>query len=727
MLLRAYEPNLDDPFAVPLGGSVVLVAWDAEGLEPGALDATADGGPLEKRRAALRISLGRGRTRMLLAVRVPASTGALSLGRRGHPAARLDLGTELSEDPSPLVQGLDAAGAARLVGFVLGICRATFQLGDDPGFARLVRRLVDGAPAAAPASVAPRAAILAGQLLCDVTLPPAGADGTIFLLSGDGVRELVVRPRVTGRQDGAVRCAVALPALAAGERVLLVGAAGLQPLAVEPAQALPSVVALAQQNGLSPAERAYVLDCLGRLAAEPQALAAARALQLLAPETVRELIAPAFPVAAALEEAIGCGAAGVFVRGWLRDPHGLVGEAELVSPFGRARIADRWRRLARPDLGEQGGGRRPGFVALAPIAEPIEVLQHGLALHTGGGTLEIVAPARAISAVEARDRVLGCVLPPDLDDPLLEDVIAPATSVLHARAMAVGRACEVVEIGRPAARPDASLVIPLYRNLSFIRLQMAAFASDPAFRDGVEIVYVLDSPEQRPELEHLLRGLHLLNGLHARLVVMPANLGYSAANNAGVAEARGRHVVLLNSDVVPIAAGWVGALVRSLERSGAGAIGPKLLFDDGSLQHAGLTFLRDVDGRWYNTHFHKGYPRDWPAANVARSVPGVTGATMVLARATYEEVGGLCEDYVVGDFEDSDLCLRLRARGHDIWYEPAVELFHFERRSIELHPGYTRTIASAYNRRLHMERWGGAIAELMSASDRWYAAAGGRR
>jgi GT2 family glycosyltransferase len=185
-----------------------------------------------------------------------------------------------------------------------------------------------------------------------------------------------------------------------------------------------------------------------------------------------------------------------------------------------------------------------------------------------------------------------------------------------------------------------------------------------------------------------------------------------------VQAAHGELLTLLNSDVIPLAPGWLATLRTALEvQEGArktGVVGPKLLFDDGSLQHAGLTFARDPEGRWYNTHLFKGYPRDWPAANKPRAVPGVTGAAMLLPRDLYEAVGGFTEHYIVGDYEDSDLCLKIRAADREIRYEPRAALHHFERRSIELHPGYTGTAASAYNRRLHAERWSDTMAALVA-------------
>jgi GT2 family glycosyltransferase len=480
---------------------------------------------------------------------------------------------------------------------------------------------------------------------------------------------------------------------------------------------------LPSDAALSGGERRYVLRSLGQLADNPEIVAMARALQIFAPEPTRELTDLTKPVAASLEFAVSCARAGVFLRGWVHDPHKLVRDIELSSPFGEAKLSARWRRLPRPDLNKTWKEKaakdsRPGFIALAPLTEPLPVLQHTLRLLTAGGSIQVTPPARAPSDAEARDLILHSVAEQDLSDDLLTTIIAPAATELHARVMNSQKAPEIVDIGIVQENPAVSFIVPLYRNLSFLRLQIGAFAIDPEIRRDVEFVYVLDSPEQRREVEHLLRGLNILTGMAFRLVVMSGNYGYAAANNTGVRAAHGRYLMLLNSDVIPLAPGWLKTLRTALETHDGsrktGVVGPKLLFDDGSLQHAGLTFERDPEGRWYNTHLFKGYPRDWPAANLPCAVPGVTGAAVLLPREIYESVGGFTESYIVGDYEDSDLCLKIRAANWQIRYEPRAALHHFERRSIELHPGYTGTAASAFNRRLHAERWSDAMAALVA-------------
>ena len=91
---------------------------------------------------------------------------------------------------------------------------------------------------------------------------------------------------------------------------------------------------------------------------------------------------------------------------------------------------------------------------------------------------------------------------------IMRSCIAPAAARLHSAVLRQPRRWDVVQIGKPVPNPACSILIPLYRNLGFLRFQLAALAEDPECRRS-EIVLILDSPEQRAEAEHLLRGLHL--------------------------------------------------------------------------------------------------------------------------------------------------------------------------------------------------------------------------
>jgi GT2 family glycosyltransferase len=206
--------------------------------------------------------------------------------------------------------------------------------------------------------------------------------------------------------------------------------------------------------------------------------------------------------------------------------------------------------------------------------------------------------------------------------------------------------------------------------------------------------------------------LHVIYGIPFRVAVLERNVGFAAANNAAARLARGRLLLLLNSDVLAGARGWLRRLRRFHDRHpDIGALGPKLLFEDGSLQHAGIFFRRAPGARvWENAHYFKGMHGSLPAANRTRPVPAVTGACLMIDHGLYDRVGGLSGDYIQGDYEDSDLCLRLLKEGRRNWYLPNAELYHLEGRSYAL---ARRQRNARYNAWLHSERWGTTIEAMM--------------
>ncbi len=119
----------------------------------------------------------------------------------------------------------------------------------------------------------------------------------------------------------------------------------------------------------------------------------------------------------------------------------------------------------------------------------------------------------------------------------------------------------------------------------------------------------------------------------------------------------------------------------------------------------------DGDSTWENLHYFKGLHGSFPAANVARTVPALTGACLLMHREVWDQVGGFKGVYVQGDFEDSDLCLRIADLGYACWYLPGVQLYHLEGQS---YPGSLRRLTSHFNAWLHTHLWDDRIAEVMS-------------
>ena len=619
----------------------------------------------------------------------------------------------LGSDIAELADELDAQSQCRLLAFLLGFCAKAFSLADHPDFAsvclQLARLCIPERGTAEPvASVTASWTVLDGL--------PNASDASLFILNGARVRRSVA-PTLDNFAGLKL-----IERVTSNDVLLVQGEQSALYKVCAPRQGAPDLFHpdLVRKN---PNQASLRTACLRALAPVcPRVAAQLKESAFISPAKPRRHDDVSHPIGAGLEAALPDGEGRLFLRGWVRDPMDLVATIELTGPHGAARLKPgdmHWFR--RPDIDKHfvtaafaSQNRRAGFVAFVPDPSDGFSMQPTLSLRLhSGARVDVRPPLRRPLLAAARTAVLASVPPEDVTDAMLDDCLGPAAASFHRCSLAARGTPELIRIGTPVANPNVSIIIPLFRNLSFLRFQLASFACDPECR-AAELIVVLDSPEQAHEAEHLLRGLYALNELALTLMILPHNLGYAAANNAGAAFARAPALLLLNSDVVPAGLPWLGALTNALEQNGVGAVGPKLLFDDDSIQHAGLFFQRDLDGQWLNAHYHKGMPRFWPDAARPRRVPGVTGAALLVHHHLFEAVGGICEDYIVGDYEDSDFCLRLHALGAGTTYVPAAELFHFERRSISLHKGYTGTLASRYNRRLHHRRWDGTIAALMA-------------
>jgi GT2 family glycosyltransferase len=162
-----------------------------------------------------------------------------------------------------------------------------------------------------------------------------------------------------------------------------------------------------------------------------------------------------------------------------------------------------------------------------------------------------------------------------------------------------------------------------------------------------------------------------------RAILNDENLGFGKACNKGIAASRGRYVVLLNNDTIPLA-GWLDALVSAVEADPTiGMAGSRLLYPNGTIQHAGITW--NAHNMLY--HVHRGVPNDAPEVLVPRDYPAVTGACILLPRDLLVELGGFDESFHMY-VEDIDLCMRVWERGRRVTYRPDSVLFHLENASV---------------------------------------------
>jgi GT2 family glycosyltransferase len=229
------------------------------------------------------------------------------------------------------------------------------------------------------------------------------------------------------------------------------------------------------------------------------------------------------------------------------------------------------------------------------------------------------------------------------------------------------------------AEPLVSIVIPTRGQVREVRYQEVVLVNhcvrsivEKSSYENYEIVVVADDATPAAAIKDL-KGIA---GDRLRLVRYDRPFSFSAKINAGAVRSAGEHLLLLNDDIEVATANWIERMVMYSGVPEIGAVGGRLLLEDGRIQHAGVGFEGGLPG-----HPYHGFPGDIPgyanAIRIARNALAVTGACLMTRRDLFEEVGGLTTVLPV-NYNDIDYCLKLRAIGRRIVYDPDLIMYHFE-------------------------------------------------
>jgi GT2 family glycosyltransferase len=502
-------------------------------------------------------------------------------------------------------------------------------------------------------------------------------------------------------------------------------------------EALPEVLnALA---ALGQAAHAEAVELLGRVTSTLDWLDLADRASL---PHARDLASEAGLVAAIdLVQLSPCGS-WLQLEGWIVDPGRQLRDLCLIRGQSVERLdLSLVKASARPDLAAvlqrcgAGPEHHPGINFSRLVAGearrpplPGEHVELFLVLHSG----EQFCLRCALQATPLRTPELKQVLDGAISDrcelslPLVLERVRGVWSEQLARQLR--QPAEHRRHGDGPPEPLLSIVVPLYGRIDFMEFQLNWFNAwrrrlgDAAL--PLQLIYVLDDPRLQDAFESLVKRCRTLYGVPFETVVNPENMGYAGANNRGAALATAPLLLLLNSDVLPAHDHSLTSMVQALETQGdrIGAIGARLLFDNGGLQHGGMEFTRepDLDGDlarvWLNEHPLKGvnvrYSDEERAPLV--EVEAATAACLMLRRERFEALGGFSTVFVVGDFEDSDLCLRLRQQGLGIYVDRDAVFYHLERQSVGYGDSDDRLKMKvvAANAFTHHQRWTSVIEVL---------------
>lgn len=312
------------------------------------------------------------------------------------------------------------------------------------------------------------------------------------------------------------------------------------------------------------------------------------------------------------------------------------------------------------------------------IETPIEVVRVPEVLFTGAGVRARPAGDQARGAIEHLGRRLG--LTPQIAE-------LPVHGMRH-----VG--------WKIAGRPRVSVVIPSCLARGLLRGCLWSLRERSSWPE-LEVI-VVDSSGGRIE------AIAGIEAVVDQIVPYEGEFSFSRALELGAKDASGELLVALNDDTEIVTADWIERMLEHAQLPGVGAVGAKLLFPGGQLQHAGVTFSAAATPQ----HPMMLGPGDMPGyeslLTVARNVTAVTGACMMVRLDRFRELGGFASDLPM-DFGDVDLCLRMAQHGWRSVITPRAVLVHHTTASGRRDGGQAALA-------LLMARWHA----VLPASDRFY-------
>ena len=246
-----------------------------------------------------------------------------------------------------------------------------------------------------------------------------------------------------------------------------------------------------------------------------------------------------------------------------------------------------------------------------------------------------------------------------------------------------------------AREPRVSIVILAWRNAARLRRCLASIQAHPGSAPTETVVVANGASAE------VVSALSETGGI--RTVHSEVNLGFAGGCNLGAQHARGDLLVLLNDDV-EVQPGWLDALVATADaHPGAGAIGSRMTFTDGTLHEAGQIVWRDGS----TTAVGRGLPGDTRRWRYLRQVDYCSAASLLVRRSAWLSAGAMDPAFHPGYCEDVDLCFAIQETGARILYQPRSVICHHEGSSFD---SVWRDFLMERNRRRLVAKWADRLA-----------------
>ncbi len=229
----------------------------------------------------------------------------------------------------------------------------------------------------------------------------------------------------------------------------------------------------------------------------------------------------------------------------------------------------------------------------------------------------------------------------------------------------------------PDPQPLVSVIIPTHNQRDMLSSCIEGVLRQTAYKN-VEIIVVNNRSNDPATLEYLAQ----INGQpRISVIADDGDFNFSRINNRAVSFAKGELVCFLNNDIQISSSEWLSEMVANITRPGIGIVGARLMYPDGTLQHAGV--ILGIGGVADHMFKHEssqntGY---FGRAILPQNLSAVTAACMLVKKSIFVDLGGFDEQTFAVAYNDVDFCLRARQAGYLVVYTPYAELIHHESKS----------------------------------------------
>lgn len=261
----------------------------------------------------------------------------------------------------------------------------------------------------------------------------------------------------------------------------------------------------------------------------------------------------------------------------------------------------------------------------------------------------------------------------------------------------------------PSPLPKVSIIIPTKNRYALLKSCIESIINNNEQYENKEIIIIDNNSSEYRTIKYLS---WLSNNNIAKILKIGGHFNFSKLNNTAVKQATGEILLFLNNDTEVIRGDWLHAMAAQAVRPEIGAVGARLLYGSGRVQHAGV--IMGVGGSpsgegGVAVHAFRNWGREEPGyfgyLQIAHCLSAVTAACLATRREVFDEVGGFDEKDLAVAFNDIDLCMKIRQHGYRIIWEPRAELFHHE--SVSRGPDTTPEKIARFRRETEtmLQRW----------------------